>query len=131
MSEPKKYFRTLVKVFVLSEDEPWSGTIDTLAEDINEGHFVGHVLEQTIKELTFKQMREALEDAGNDGTFFDGLNDLNPLHVDDEVQWEGNYYTVEKSPDGEDKNPDASPDDVFVITDGEGTSFEVFRHELS
>jgi hypothetical protein len=70
----KKFFRTTVKVVVLTEDAPLGEQEDldlrVIAELIDSGPAVGTVDIQKVEALTGKQMANALNRAGSEPGFF-------------------------------------------------------------
>jgi hypothetical protein len=80
-----KYFKTIVRFEVISEDEPFSGSLSDLDYQTQEGGMSGRFLESEITELTPEQTRAALEEQGSDQTFFTGLDcdpTLDEIHTD-------------------------------------------------
>ena len=65
-AETKKYFKTIVRVEVLTADAPWEGDLEGLNYAITEGDCSGTSLEPEVTELTEKEMAAALEAQGSD-----------------------------------------------------------------
>jgi hypothetical protein len=83
-----KYFKTIVKIEVLSSESPWAGKLSELDYDIREGDCSGVVLDSEITELTREEVHTALENQGSDPGFLDPmeeedyLGDYPPLEMD-------------------------------------------------
>lgn len=84
-----RYFKTLIAVEVISEDEPHDGSLISLYDDINSGDCSGLVLSTDVSELTPDQARKALQAQGSGADFFQSLAE------DEDVE------------DGEEKGPTA------------------------
>ena len=99
-----KYFKTIYTIIVLSEDEPL-GPVDLSVIDhqITNGECIGQTEETEVEELSADEMRTALKEVGNDGSFFSSLNE------EDEEESE-TPTALEKGPGDEDENEDADPD---------------------
>ena len=54
----KKFFKTIVRIEVLSEGTPWEGDIEALVYDITDGDCSGAFLDPEIKELTAEEMQK-------------------------------------------------------------------------
>ena len=67
----RKFYKTVVCVTVLSEDEPWSGDLSWLSYDVTEGDCVGAGVDVSSEEVTAERMVTLLEEAGSDPSFFD------------------------------------------------------------
>lgn len=131
-SLPRRYFRTIVKVEVLSEGGPWSGGLDSLHDDITTGFCSGLQLESESVELTEAEIAVALLNQASDPNFLTRADELlNPIHYGDEVAFQGSVWLALETPDGEEPNGKATSNDVIRIRriDG-GETAEVFRHEL-
>lgn len=111
----KKYFKSVYTVTVLSEDEPLN-TVDLSLIDhqMSEGDCIGITEEPEVEELSADEMRKALEEVGNDGSFFQSLNE------EDEDESEV-PTALEKGPGDEDEepsedlkwDPDADDEEIF------------------
>lgn len=108
-----KYFKTVYTVTVLSEDEPL-GPVDLSVIDhqITDGECIGQTEETSVEELSSDEMRDALIEVGNDGSFFSSLND--------EDEEESEVPTTEIVPGDEDENIDYGVDDDGEIIDDDG-----------
>ena len=67
---PRKFFRTRVTIDVLSEDEPWDGSLDWLSYDVTDGECVGGELHKDVEEVSAEDMVRLLQEAGSDPSFF-------------------------------------------------------------
>lgn len=65
-----QYFRTVIEVEILSEDEPWNGELVDLAYNINDGGCSGRVRIKLSNEVTPKRMAQLLQSQGSDPGFF-------------------------------------------------------------
>lgn len=72
-TDAKKYFKTIVQIEVLSEDAPYSGSIQNLAYAITEGYISSRQLDPIVTQLTPDKTREALTAQGTDPAFYLGL----------------------------------------------------------
>ena len=70
MSNNKKYYRTVYKFEVLS-DEPMSDIIDldTIHYEVTEGHCSGMFLDSEVEECDKERITELLKNQGSDPTF--------------------------------------------------------------
>ena len=71
MSSNKKYYRTVFKIEILS-DEPMAGVgfnLEGLAYEISEGHCSGMFLDEEVEECDEKRITELLENQGSDASF--------------------------------------------------------------
>jgi len=73
----RKFFRTILKVIVLTEDAPIGKGVyvdhtdlKVIADMIDDGPAVGDVTIEKTEELTGKQMAKALKKAASDPSFF-------------------------------------------------------------
>ena len=73
----RKFYKTTVTIEILSEDEPWDGTLEWLSYDISEGEYVGAGEWRKSEEVTAERMVTLLEEAGSDAGFF-GLDEREP-----------------------------------------------------
>lgn len=64
------YYKTIIRYEILSEDAPWSGTLEDLAYDVTEGGCSGQFLKSIEIELTADEMCKALLKQGSDPSFF-------------------------------------------------------------
>lgn len=111
-----KYFKTVYTVVVLSEDEAL-GPVDLAVIDraISDGPCIGQTEETSVEELSADEMRDALIEVGNDGSFFPSINE-----EDDESE----VPTREVGPDIEDDDEDEdfdfdSDEDEIIDDDGD------------
>jgi hypothetical protein len=117
-----KFFKTLYTVTVLSEHDPLGEvSIEDIAHAINDGDHIGQVLESHTEELSSDEMRDALIEVGNDGSFFSSLND------EDEEESEV-PTALEKGPGDDDDEAEPADDfqydgdaddDLFTDLDGD------------
>jgi len=83
MSSNKKYYRTVFKIEVLS-DEPMAGiglNLEGIAYEISEGHCSGMFLEEEVEECDEKRISELLENQGSDPSF------LVEVKEDEDTTW--------------------------------------------
>jgi len=68
----RKFYKTIIQVEVLSEDNPIGDYVDLadLAYEITDGECSGNVEVKEKIELTGKQAADALENQGSDPSFF-------------------------------------------------------------
>lgn len=67
----RKFFKTVVKVEVLSEDQPVRfDTLDGLHYNITEGHCSGVHNVESSEEVSAKVMAKLLQEQGSDPEFF-------------------------------------------------------------
>ena len=64
-----KYFRTVITYEVLTEGEPWKGTLEDLAYDTTEGHASGMFLSTEVEEVSEGRMAGLLVSQGSDPEF--------------------------------------------------------------
>ena len=83
----RKFFKTVFKVTVLSEDEP-SGhiSLEALAQEIQDGDWSGETEMLTPKKLNGRQAARVLQAQGSDPEFFQIDEKGNDL--DAEEEWE-------------------------------------------
>jgi hypothetical protein len=74
-----KYFKTVFKVTVLTEDRPPGpdSDLEQVQRQITSGDWSGEVSVESVDELSPEEMAKALEDQGSDPDFF-GLGSLIP-----------------------------------------------------
>lgn len=65
-----KYFRTVVEIEILSEDEPWHGEVSELHRDIVHGDCSGTMKIKSNDEVTPNRMAQLLLAQGSDPGFF-------------------------------------------------------------
>jgi hypothetical protein len=75
MPKQRKFYRTTLKLTVLTEDEPLSGSVGIsdlgrLGELLDDGPAVGVLNVKNTEQLTGKQMATALTEAGSEPGFF-------------------------------------------------------------
>jgi hypothetical protein len=71
MPSERKFFKTIIQVEVLSEDEPYTETnLDQIERDTDAGDCVGRVRIVRHVELMSKEAAEALTEFGSDPSFF-------------------------------------------------------------
>ncbi len=72
MSEPRKFYKTVITVTVLSEDEPVSTDCElgTIVYQITDGNWSGEVENDGGTELTPAQAAQELIAQGSDPSFF-------------------------------------------------------------
>lgn len=72
VSAPRRFFRNVLTVVVLSEHEPLRGdeSLAEIAYAITDGDCSGKICFQPPEELTAKQVAEALRAQGSDPGFF-------------------------------------------------------------
>ncbi len=66
----KTYYKTTFTITVLSEGPYTYSDLESLRHDVEDGDCIGKIETNSSDPLTAEQMRAALLDAGNDGTFF-------------------------------------------------------------
>jgi len=64
-----KYFRTIVEVEILSEDEPWDGEFEDLCRPLDQD-CSGHMVIKWNAEVTPKRMARLLTKQGSEPGFF-------------------------------------------------------------
>jgi len=70
MSSNKKYYRTVFKIEVLSNEPIEDGIgLEEIAYEISEGHCSGMFLDDEVEECDEKRIRELLENQGSDASF--------------------------------------------------------------
>ena len=75
-SSRRRFFRTVYSIVVLSEDEPLlTEDLNVIAYCIDERPCVGSVDVESSEEVSREAMNRLLLEVGNDGTFFDDLED--------------------------------------------------------
>lgn len=79
MKERDKFYRTVVKVTVLSEGEPVWDDLDDLHDLIDKGDCVGMVEQDSCEELSGREMANALYDAASEPGFFRLDDNGNPV----------------------------------------------------
>lgn len=135
MSGPRRYFRTIVRVEVLSEGAPWEGELEGLYTDITDGPCSGMRLEDEVTELTEAEMATALEGQASDPDFLLRSDEwLNPILQGDEVMYLGEAWEVVASPDGTGPEPNAQASSNDIVSLKRGPAWETrdaYRHELS
>ena len=87
----RKFYRNVVQIVVLTEDEPLGGGVPTLSSieyEINYGDCVGGELSIDSKQISSKQVADALYDLGSEPGFFqldDDGNSVDEEYKDGEV----------------------------------------------
>ena len=70
MSSNKKYYRTVLKIEILSPEPIEDGIgLDDLSYQIYEGHYSGMFLDEEVEECDEKRITELLENQGSDASF--------------------------------------------------------------
>lgn len=91
----RKFYKTVIEVVVLSEDEPYScNDLAMLEYDITEGHFSGVWEVKSSEELSPEEAAKALLAQGSDPEFFRLSQDGENLEEDGEdkpPQWFKNF----------------------------------------
>jgi hypothetical protein len=75
------YFRTIVEIEILSEDDPWDGELSDLLNDITDGDCSGTMKIKSNEEVTPRRMARLLQAQDSDPGFF-GL-DANGNELED------------------------------------------------
>ncbi len=71
MASDKKFYKTVFSVEVLSEYRSVeASSLTTIAREIDQGDWSGHVEVVEVKELTGKEAADALQEQGSDPGFF-------------------------------------------------------------
>ena len=84
MSEPTKYYKTVIQVTVISEGQYTNENLEGINDDITDGPCSGAVETVSQVELTAKEAADALMEQGSDPEFFQLDEDGNPLDADEE-----------------------------------------------
>ena len=70
MSSNKKYYRTVFKIEVLSDEPIKDGIgLEEIANEIYEGNYSGMFLDDEVEECDEKRITELLENQGSDASF--------------------------------------------------------------
>ena len=90
----RRFFKQIVQIEILSENTPWNGSIETLANDVVWGDCVGRLRIKKTIELTGKEAADSLYECGSEPGFFllddEGASvDENDDDEDDEEPVEG------------------------------------------
>ena len=121
----QKYFKTIYAVTVLSEKTPFSvdleneNILEQIHTAISEGDCIGEVEETAVEELSTEEMRDALVEAGNDGSFFPSLDEED----EEESEVPTNEETQDLDSDPEERksdNEEAIFDDADEYLDLDG-----------
>lgn len=68
----QKFFKTIIHYEVLSADEPFSGSLEELAQEVTDGEMSGRFLETDVMQLSREQVSAALLAQGSDPSFLLG-----------------------------------------------------------
>lgn len=81
MEQKRKYYKTVVKITVLSEDEPLKDgiSLEEIAYEITDGHCSGDIVIQSRTEVKAREMAKLLMEQGSDPEFFRLDEDGNEL----------------------------------------------------
>ena len=66
----REFFKTVVQVVILSEDDPWDGELSDLHQDVTDGDCSGAMIVKSSKEVTGLQMARLLRKQGSEPGFF-------------------------------------------------------------
>ena len=70
MSSNKKYYRTVFKIEVLSDEPIEDGIgLEEIAYELSEGQWSGMFLDEEVEECDEKRITELLENQGSDASF--------------------------------------------------------------
>ena len=71
MADKKVYYKTILKVVIISKTPYTYDTLTDLSYDIDEGQCVGEAYTESEVELSEKEAKEEIEELGSDPMFFD------------------------------------------------------------
>lgn len=80
----RKFYKTILTIEILSENEPWVRSIEDLSKDVIEGDYSGVISKEYSCELTPQEMATALQGQGSSSGFFMLDEDGNDLLEEDE-----------------------------------------------
>lgn len=83
---PKKFYKTTIRVTVLSEDPFDCTDLETIAEATDKGDCVGEVDNEGSVEVTGKEMADLLYAAGSEPGFFQIDDDGKNIYGEDEEE---------------------------------------------
>lgn len=83
----RKFYKTVLTIEILSEDEPWEGTLDTLWDDVMNAHLSYAYSEDGVYKLTPSEMVIECHKQAIDPEFFlldKNGNDIEEFSDDDD-----------------------------------------------